>query len=104
MRVCARLGCGKKLVDRRGLPVYKDRFCGKECRALDRVAQLQLKRANLKKARRQCSGCNRSTRSFWIEIEGKPIAVRSLPAAFKFGLKVGREKLKFKYGHSRKKR
>jgi hypothetical protein len=47
-RVCAREGCGKRLVRKNGLPDYHRHFCGPECKNADKRERMQSKREQAK--------------------------------------------------------
>jgi endogenous inhibitor of DNA gyrase (YacG/DUF329 family) len=43
-RVCAREGCGKRLIRKEGSPDYHRHFCGPECKNADKRERMQEKR------------------------------------------------------------
>jgi hypothetical protein len=47
-RVCAREGCGKRLVRKDGTPDYRRHFCARECKNADKRERMQEKRQQAK--------------------------------------------------------
>lgn len=47
-RVCAREGCGKRLIRKNGTPDYHRHFCSSECKNTDKRERIQAKRQQAK--------------------------------------------------------
>ena len=47
-RVCAREGCGKRLIRYDGTPDYHRHFCGSECKNADKRERMKAKRQQAK--------------------------------------------------------
>jgi hypothetical protein len=56
-RVCIRKGCAKDLLKRDGSPDFRRIFCGDECKKVERLEKLRVKRAAAAKGK--CPPCGR---------------------------------------------
>jgi len=59
-RVCAREGCGERLVRKDGTPDYHRHFCGSECKNADKRERIQAKRGQAKAGRCPLCGASRT--------------------------------------------